>query len=64
MKIKLINRGSMRFRRFADDYDSGENSFVIKTNFDIPVQDKKINTTIKLDYLEGTFDRSFLTKVS
>ncbi|MCK5401760.1 MAG: TonB-dependent receptor, partial [Flavobacteriaceae bacterium] len=56
---KIINSGSMRFRRFADDLDSGENRFVVKTNFDIPVKDKKINTTIKLDYLGGTFDRSF-----
>ncbi len=56
---KLINSGSMRFRRFADDFDSGENRFVFKTNFDIPLRNGKLNTSIKLDYLGGAFDRSF-----
>ncbi|MCH7523664.1 MAG: TonB-dependent receptor [Bacteroidetes bacterium] len=56
---KLINNGSMRFRRFADDLDSGENRFVLKTNFDIPLRNGKLNTSVKLDYLGGTFDRSF-----
>lgn len=56
---KLINNGSMRFRRFADDLESGENRFVMKTNFDIPLRNGKLNTSIKLDYLGGTFDRSF-----
>ncbi len=56
---KLINSGSMRFRRFADDLDSGENRFVLKTNFDIPLRNGKLNTSIKLDYLGGAFDRSF-----
>ena len=56
---KLINSGSMRFRRFADDLESGENRFVLKSNFDIPLRNGKLNTSIKFDYLEGTFDRSF-----
>jgi outer membrane receptor protein involved in Fe transport len=58
---KLINNGSMRFRRFADDLESGENRFVMKTNFDIPLRKGKLNTSIKLDYLGGTFDRSFFS---
>jgi hypothetical protein len=58
---KLINNGSMRFRRFADDLESGENRFVMKTNFDIPLRNGKLNTSIKLDYLGGTFDRSFFS---
>jgi len=58
---KLINSGSMRFRRFADDLDSGENRFLLKTNFDIPLRNGKLNTSIKLDYLGGTFDRSFFS---
>ena len=57
----LINSGSMRFRRFADDLESGENRFVMKTNFDIPLRNGKLNTSIKLDYLGGTFDRSFFS---
>lgn len=56
---RLINSGSMRFRRFADDLESGENRFVMKTNFDIPLRKGKLNTSVKLDYLGGTFVRSF-----
>ena len=57
----LINSGSIRFRRFADDSESGENRFVMKTNFDILLRNGKLNTSIKLDYLGGTFDRSFFS---
>ncbi len=55
---KRINSGSMRFRRFADDYDSEENRFMMKTNFDIELNNGELNTTIKIDYLGGTFNRS------
>jgi len=55
---KSINSGSMRFRRFADDYDSEENRFMMKTNFDIPLNNGALNTTVKIDYLGGTFNRS------
>ena len=30
---RLFNSGDVRFRRFADDYDSGENHFAMKSNF-------------------------------
>ena len=56
---KTLNSGSMRFRRFADDMDSGENRFVANTNFDIPLRNGRINTTVKIDFLGGTFNRSF-----
>ena len=35
-----INEGRIRFRRFADDYESGENRFFGSANFDIPLNDK------------------------
>ena len=54
----LINDGKIRFRRFADDYDSGENRFMASTNFDVPLRDESINGTVKLDYLNGSFDRN------
>ena len=55
----LFNEGRMRFRRFADDYDSGENRFFGSANFDIPVSDEVLNGTVKLDYLGGNFDQSY-----
>jgi outer membrane receptor protein involved in Fe transport len=57
----LINNGSMRFRRFADDYESGENRFITISNFDIPLRNGELNTTVKIDYLGGTFNRNIFT---
>ena len=57
----LINNGSMRFRRFADDYESGENRFTTTSNFDIPLRNGELNTTVKIDYLGGTFNRNIFT---
>jgi hypothetical protein len=55
---RVINEGRMRFRRFADDFESGENRFTFSTNVDIPLTDGDLNTTFKFDYLGGTFQRS------
>lgn len=55
---RIINEGRMRFRRFADDFDSGENRFTFSTNVDIPLNNGDLNTTFKFDYLGGTFQRS------
>ncbi|SEQ83649.1 hypothetical protein SAMN05421824_2441 [Hyunsoonleella jejuensis] len=54
-----INSGSFFFRRFFDDQGSGENRFVAKATIDIPVDREEISTDITLDYLGGTFDRSY-----
>jgi len=55
----IINDGSVRFRRFGDDRDSGENRFVAKAGFDIPIQGESINTEFYIDYIGGSFDSSF-----
>ncbi|WP_430466584.1 TonB-dependent receptor [Winogradskyella ouciana] len=55
----IIKDGSVRFRRFGDDQDSGENRFVAKTNFAIPVQGEEINTEFYVDYIGGSFDESY-----
>jgi len=57
----IIKEGSVRFRRFGDDQDSGENRFVAKVSFDVPVQDEIISTEFYIDYISGSFDRSFNT---
>ncbi|OUR99362.1 TonB-dependent receptor [Flavobacteriales bacterium 33_180_T64] len=58
----IINKGSILFRRFGDDQDSGENRFVLKSEFNIPVSDEVINTEITIDYLGGSFDRSYFAQ--
>ena len=55
----IIKDGSVRFRRFGDDQDSGENRFIAKTSFDVPIQDELITTDFYVDYIGGSFDRSF-----
>ncbi len=57
----IIKDGSARFRRFGDNKNSGENRFVAKASFDVPVQDEIINTEFYIDYIGGSFDRSFDT---
>ncbi len=59
----LIHDGKVRFRRFADDYDSGENRFMASTNFDIPLTDDILNASVKIDYLKGNFDSQYFDEV-
>ena len=58
----FINSGKVRFRRFYDSDDSGENRFVANTVLDIPIQGETINTEITLDYIGGTFNRNYYTE--
>ncbi len=55
----IIKDGSVRFRRFGDDQDSGENRFVAKARFDVPIQDEIIKTEFYIDYIGGSFDNDF-----
>ncbi|MFT4611520.1 MAG: hypothetical protein ACI8QQ_002123 [Psychroserpens sp.] len=55
----IFKDGSVLFRRFGDDRDSGENRFLLKTGFDVPVADEVINTEVTIDYLGGSFDKNY-----
>ncbi|MCD2260087.1 porin family protein [Psychroserpens luteolus] len=55
----IINRGSVLYRRFGDNQDSGENRFVLKSEFDVPINDEVINTEVTIDYIGGSFDRAY-----
>ncbi|WP_299275234.1 TonB-dependent receptor [uncultured Psychroserpens sp.] len=55
----IINKGSVLYRRFGDNQDSGENRFVLKSEFDVPINDELINTEVTIDYLGGSFDRAY-----
>ncbi len=57
----MLNDGSVLFRRFGDDQDSGENRFIAKANLDIPIRGEVINTGIYVDYIGGSFDRNYIT---
>jgi outer membrane receptor protein involved in Fe transport len=55
----IIEDGSVLFRRFGDDQDSGENRFIAKTSFNVPIQGEEINTEFYIDYIGGSFDKDF-----
>jgi len=57
----IIKDGSVRFRRFGDDQDSGENRFVAKTSFTVPISGEDISTELYIDYIGGSFDRNYNT---
>lgn len=54
-----INSGSAFFRRFGDNQGSGENRFIAKAKVDVPINGEEISTSVKIDYLGGTFDQDF-----
>ena len=55
----IIKDGSVLFRRFGDDQDSGENRFIAKTSFSVPIKGEEINTEFNIDYIGGSFDKDF-----
>lgn len=55
----IINKGSVLYRRFGDDQDSGENRFVLTSEFDIPISGEDVTTELTFDYIGGSFDRFY-----
>lgn len=55
----VIKNGSVMYRRFGDNQGSGENRFVLKTGFDVPVNDELISTKLLFDYIGGGFDKNY-----
>ncbi len=58
----IIDNLKVRFRRFGDDQDSGENRFVASSEFTVPVRGEEIKTEVTIDYIGGEFDRNFYTE--
>ena len=57
----FIDYGNVKFRRFGDDRNSGENRFTTDIRFNIPLQDEVLETELRIDYLGGSFDRNYTT---
>ncbi len=58
----IIDNLKVRFRRFGDDQDSGENRFVASSEFTVPIRGEEIKTEVTIDYTGGEFDRNFYTE--
>ncbi len=56
----IFKKASVLYRRFGDNQDSGENRFLLKSGFDVPVNGQEIDTKLTIDYLGGNFDRSII----
>lgn len=59
MEKSFFSEASMQFKRFSDDFGSGENRFWVKPNFDFEVMDSKVNADFVVDYVGGSFDRMY-----
>lgn len=58
-KDGIFNDASMQFKRFSDGLDSGENRFFVKPNFDFDVMNQKVKADFIVDYVGGTFNRTY-----
>lgn len=57
----FVKKGSLRFKRFSDDQNSGENRFIAKTNLDVLISDVIIITDVYVDYIGGNFDNDYIS---
>ena len=55
----FLNDVSVKFNRFSDDFDSVENRFFIKPNFDFEFNDTRFTTSVIVDYLKGSFTKGY-----
>lgn len=55
-KDGFFKQASLQYKRFSDAFDSAENRFFVKPNFDFEVVDQKVKTDFVIDYVGGSFD--------
>jgi len=55
----VLRSGDIHLRRFSDAYDSQEYHLTGETNFQFDVLDSPINSSIKMDYLKGSFAKNY-----
>ena len=60
-ETKALNSGSILFSRLIDAFESHENRLQLNSNMDFQLQGGTVNTTFKLDYLDGEFQRSLFS---
>ncbi len=60
LKESIFKEAEVKFTRFWDAFSSGENRFYAKPNLAFDVLDEKINATFIFDYLNGSFDQTYL----
>ncbi len=55
----FLKESSIKFSRFWDAFGSAENRFVAKPSLEFDIVEQKIKADFVLDYLNGSFDKTF-----
>lgn len=56
----FFRKAEVKFNRFWDNFDSGENRFYVKPSFAIDVMETTVNTNVIVDYVSGSFESDYL----
>lgn len=60
MEDYLFKKGEVRYQRFWDAVDSGENRAYLKALFELPVTEESLTIGAKVDYVGGSFKNASL----
>jgi len=60
----FLKESTVKFSRYWDAFGSAENRFVAKPALEFDIVEQKIRTDFVLDYISGSFDKSFNTGAS
>ncbi|MCC4213879.1 TonB-dependent receptor [Leeuwenhoekiella parthenopeia] len=55
----FFEKAYARVGYFGDNYESGEIRAIVKPEFKLPVAGQKLSLDLKLDYVDGSFDRNY-----
>ena len=64
MKDGFLDNSTLLFKRFSDALGSGENRFYVKPETSFEIMDTKVNLGVIVDYVGGSFDRSYYNEGS
>ena len=60
----ILKESTLKFSRFWDAFGSAENRFVAKPSLEFDIVEQKIKVDFVVDYISGSFDKSFNTGTS
>lgn len=63
MEDTFFSRGEVRYRRFWDAVDSGENRAIFTPSFSFPLNEESLNLNLTLDYVGGNFSNASVENV-
>ncbi|MGF1560072.1 MAG: TonB-dependent receptor [Flavobacteriaceae bacterium] len=58
LEDSFFKRAELRYRRFFDAVNSGENRVVFKPSFEFPVAEESVGIKLKVDYVGGKFENA------